>query len=512
MKKESTVEQGTRFELEVADILKSYGYDVQHNVTLKGTSGAGHQIDVLAKHKGPLHHDKFVVECKAYAHNVEKDILMKQVNICEDLKFGGVMVFTTADFASGCYKTAAVHGNVTLFNGDDVARLSKAVDKTAPTRPSYIKPAMSESAAKKHAKSRAKKMGGSFFHRRPKVSITTVRLVCYPYHTIKYHIEKTERRGFFRKSEFLHKIPHEVSVDGRLGVIMSVGKGLSYGLAFIKDMSADEITLLRCANKKGRITKREIVLAGLTKETAAKCMPRMHGLGLVTRMSMQGEPVYKVERTIPTKITSLPQSYSKKMVVDAPGILVDSLVPTGQAINSIQWLSEKIDGVSTTYYPFYDIRYEDVNGTRYNEMFDALTGKVVNVLRETMADWMPPIARDAEGEGPGDGESEGGEGVGESVKDETEHGHDTTESEENGDTEQDENGDGDSNTDPDDDDPDTNADGTNEANEGDDGIDKSDGDPSTEFSKEAERDKNAPKWEKPVNPVPDNEQVSPKVL
>ena len=411
VKGQSTVEQGTKFELEVAEILEAYGYKVQHNVVLKGHSGAPHQIDVVAEFAGPLHRDYMIVECKAYGHNVEKDVLMKQLVICRDIGFGGIMVFTTADFASGCYTTAKECSHVTLVNGDAVRTMSKSVTQGAASRPVYVKPFITESRAKKYAKSKAKKMSGSLFHKRPKVTVKSVTPVCYPYHTIKYHHEKTEKRGLFRKVEILRKIPHEASVDARLGVVVSAGKGVSYGLDFMKDLKPEDITLLRSANKKKMITKREINATGISKDTVAKCMPRLHGLGHVTRMSMQGEPVYKANRAVPAKITSVPQAYAKHMSYDAPGIIVGSLLPVGQAINSIGWLGGAVDGANTSYYPFFDIRYEDKKGTQYNEMLDAVTGKAVDKLRDTMSEWRPPVQESDEPRETSDDESEGEAGM-----------------------------------------------------------------------------------------------------
>ena len=181
----STVEQGTAFELKVTQILAAYGYDVQHNVIVKGKSGADHQIDVLAKHAGPLHNDSLVVECKAYGHNVEKDILMKQLNICADIGFGGIMIFTTAGFADGCHKTAEQYRHVTLIDGNRINSMTKGIKIKSTAKPMYVKPFISESKARKYAKSRAKKMSGGMFTKRPKVTVKSVRLVCYPYHTAK---------------------------------------------------------------------------------------------------------------------------------------------------------------------------------------------------------------------------------------------------------------------------------------------------------------------------------------
>ena len=397
---ESTVAQGTRFELKVTELLEAYGYKVQHNVLVKGTSGNEHQIDVVAEYKGPLHYDFLVVEAKAYSkgHNIIKEILMKQLNICNDIGYGGIMIFATSNFASGCITTANQYKHVKLINGELFDSLLRDVGLDADGtidkkkhKPAYVKPHITKSKAEKHAKSRAKKMSGGMFGRRPKVAVKSVTLVCYPYHTIKYHHEKIEKKGIFSKIEIMRKIPHEVSVDARLGTVMNIEKHkLSYALSFIKDMKQDEIRLFMHANKKKMITPVETKASGVSKDVAASCMPRLHSLGYVSRLSMS-DTSWKVNRVIPRVVKSIPQMYLKHMRDMPPGIPIPSTIPHGNAIQAISWLGDKVDSVTLTYYPYYDIRYEDVHETVYNEMLDAITGKEVTEIRDTMSEWKPRI-------------------------------------------------------------------------------------------------------------------------
>ena len=295
----SKVEIGTEFELQVQAILEANGYQTEHNVTLVGlSSGAPHQIDVLAKHKGPMHDDVIIVECKAYTHNVEKDVLMKQLNIREDLKFGHVMIATTADFTSGCYQTAAPYKYVTLLNGKKIENFAKGVSVKTTMKPLFVKPAVTKSKARNYAKSKAKKMSGGIFHHRPKVSIKSITLVCYPFYNIKYHHEKMEKKGFLRKYELLRKIPFDVSVDARLGMVVAAGKGLSYSLAFVKNLDLEDVKLLQSANKKMIIGKPEIIKSGVAQSDADERLKLMHGHGFVKRMNMKGKIHYKANRTV----------------------------------------------------------------------------------------------------------------------------------------------------------------------------------------------------------------------
>src|SRR5262245_3150377 len=51
---------------------------------VKGRSGVEHQIDVLASHSDGIHSYRTAIECKYWKDKVDKDIVMKVVNIIED--------------------------------------------------------------------------------------------------------------------------------------------------------------------------------------------------------------------------------------------------------------------------------------------------------------------------------------------------------------------------------------------------------------------------------------------
>ena len=51
----SVYEKGLRLEKCISDLFSSKGYEVKHNIKLKGRSGVEHQIDVYAEYKAPLH-------------------------------------------------------------------------------------------------------------------------------------------------------------------------------------------------------------------------------------------------------------------------------------------------------------------------------------------------------------------------------------------------------------------------------------------------------------------------
>ena len=93
-----TYEKGLGLELKIAELFKKNGYDVTHNIRMKGKSGTEHQIDVFAQYKAPLHTTTVIIEAKSYESNIDKEIIMKLVQIQQDLSIDRAIVVTTSDF------------------------------------------------------------------------------------------------------------------------------------------------------------------------------------------------------------------------------------------------------------------------------------------------------------------------------------------------------------------------------------------------------------------------------
>src|SRR3990170_1275738 len=109
----TTYEKGLAFELKLAELFKKMGYDVIHDIKKVGRSGAEHQIDVLAEYRYPLHTSKVIIEAKSYDRPIDKDRVMKLIQIVNDLGADRGIVVTTSYFTPEAIKTASGH-NVEL--------------------------------------------------------------------------------------------------------------------------------------------------------------------------------------------------------------------------------------------------------------------------------------------------------------------------------------------------------------------------------------------------------------
>jgi hypothetical protein len=69
--------RGRALEQHLRDALRLHGYDVATNVRVTGRSGAWHEFDVVGEKSDGLTSYRLVVECKAWAHPVDKDVVYK---------------------------------------------------------------------------------------------------------------------------------------------------------------------------------------------------------------------------------------------------------------------------------------------------------------------------------------------------------------------------------------------------------------------------------------------------
>lgn len=117
----SALKKGTGFEIKIAELFQKNGYHVTHDIKMKGKSGTTHQIDVLAEFKAPLHTSTVIIEAKSYESNIDKDIIMKLIQIQQDLSADRAILATTSDFTPGALTTAEQYKNLELWDGEKIA-------------------------------------------------------------------------------------------------------------------------------------------------------------------------------------------------------------------------------------------------------------------------------------------------------------------------------------------------------------------------------------------------------
>lgn len=95
------------FEKLVAQLNQTGDVTVEHDVVLKGRSGAPRQIDVLIRHKKGLVEHLVVVECKYWKTSVERLHVDALANTVRELGASKGVIISTAEFQSGAIEQAS---------------------------------------------------------------------------------------------------------------------------------------------------------------------------------------------------------------------------------------------------------------------------------------------------------------------------------------------------------------------------------------------------------------------
>ena len=73
----TAIDKGRDLEQRMAAFLRNHGYEVSTNLTIEGRSGANHELDVVGDKEDGLTSFRIVVECKAWASPIDKEVVYK---------------------------------------------------------------------------------------------------------------------------------------------------------------------------------------------------------------------------------------------------------------------------------------------------------------------------------------------------------------------------------------------------------------------------------------------------
>ena len=100
--------------------MRSSGIRVQHDITLKGKSGAGHQIDVLLEVNTGPYRLRIIISCKRFGtQNVKKSDVAELVSIRGDLGVDRAAIVSATGFQAGAKKYGE-HHDVDLWKLDEI--------------------------------------------------------------------------------------------------------------------------------------------------------------------------------------------------------------------------------------------------------------------------------------------------------------------------------------------------------------------------------------------------------
>lgn len=385
----STVEKGTGLEVELSALFEQNGYTVRHNAKMEGRSGAVHQIDVHATYETPLYKTTVLIEAKNHQSNIDKDTVMKLASIRDDLSAGHAILATTSGFTPGALKTAALYGNIDLWDGSRTASLLDGIRRRADDGPggrdaSALPLAVqarvgADEARATFAEAVAKRAKGGFMgHGKVTESIVAVDTVWHPYYDVDLDAEVriVEKTGWRSKEEAVHTVQARVTFDAATGAIASVGAdGMTYDHAALATLDGAQRSLLRAVGGD-KFEKRAVAVPGVGPGKVGQMINDMAAKGVL--MQTEARPAtYKAVHPYPGDPSSLgsvggTHSVSRTDVGATGGERLDPGAVAEAA--GTYWRGVRVKSIECIYYPYHVATVEREGGARRALWLDAVTG------------------------------------------------------------------------------------------------------------------------------------------
>lgn len=386
------LEKGTGFELKIADLFKQSGYHVTHNIKLQGRSGAEHQIDVLVEYKAPLHTSRIIIEAKSYQNNIDKDIIMKLIQIQQDVSADRAILAATSEFTPGALQTARQYSNLELWDRSRISSLlgemqlintSDGVKEAHTNSIKTVQGQITQEIVEQYAKDQSEKRSKGGFLGRGKIEEKFVRAskFLYPYYDVdmETQVEQVEKTGWRSKEKIVKNIRSRTSVDANTGAIVFVtDSGLSYDYAYLSKLSSDEIRLLYYVSEVNAFEKRELTVLGWTTTRINKVVNSLAGQGIL--QLIQARPaIYRRKYHYPSDPSIFVSLMEKYPTMDSATIdeKLDKHIPPASIITAFQsyWAACNVLSIDLIYYPYFAAIYERPDGSKRKEIIDGVTGQ-----------------------------------------------------------------------------------------------------------------------------------------
>ena len=388
----SSLKKGTGFELKIAELFERNGYHVTHDIKMKGKSGTTHQIDVLAEFKSPLHTSTIIIEAKSYESNIDKDIIMKLIQIQQDLSADRAILATTSDFTPGALTTAAQYNNLELWDGEKIASFlgkiqlmdtADVMQESKPTAKKMIMSLVSSEQITQYANETVQKRAKGGFMGKGKITenIIGIKKFLYPYYDVDMEakIRTQERTGWRSTEESIQTISSRTGVDAVTGALIDLDvEGVNYQMAYLSRLDEEELRLLRYVANIKSFEKRNLSALGWSTGKISKIVNSMCGKGVLRQTNARPATYGRVYQ-YPSDPSEFSSILEKHQVVefDTNDKVIDPAVSPAsiETAFSRYWNGCKIKSIDRVYYPYYAIAYGKEDGTKRIEVIDGMNGK-----------------------------------------------------------------------------------------------------------------------------------------
>lgn len=393
----TSYEKGLALELKLTELFKKSGYDVIHNAKKVGRSGAEHQIDVLAEYRCPLHTSQVVVEAKSYDSPINKDRIMKLIQIVDDLGADHGIIVTTSYFTPEAIKTAKGH-NIELWNRDRLVKLlgevelvaaEKGLPKEVSLTERTAQPNLTIEDAERIIKSILDKRARGGFLGRGKIieKLDSVTLQYFPYYEaeIQAVISEVEKTGW-RSTRIVQKIVTvRVNINAMNGDIVIVNdNGISSPYPFLKALSEEEINVFKSMKKKAWYDIHSISGLGYSPYKARKILSGLLAKGaLESGKGRRGTTLYR-PRTLfphdPRTLRSISDVLKTQEISKADAQFITPEKDASDVIRRIElYWNATVNNITMLYYPYFICNLITQDGFKRIDMIDAISGKLTEI-------------------------------------------------------------------------------------------------------------------------------------
>ncbi len=293
----SEQKNGLALERTIAELFRSKGYEVTHNVWLRGRSGVKHQIDVLAEYKAPLHKSRIIIECKAHDNPIGKDVVIKLIQEVEDLGVDRGILITTSYFTSDAVSIARGRP-ISLWDGNKLRTLLGEIprDKEVTTNIFYAKPRIRTTKAIEVVD---KEVRGLW---RKRGKVIEKALIFYPYYELTLKARIQENKGIIVKKIEEKIVAITAICDSITGEICKyTPKSGIAKVSWIPKLSEDEKRIFKILiGGRSLTTSAAASLLGCSTAKARKILQGLVAKGVIRSLTYKRQIYYTLKIPVPS--------------------------------------------------------------------------------------------------------------------------------------------------------------------------------------------------------------------
>jgi hypothetical protein len=392
----STHEKGLALELKLAELFEKNGYKAIHNSKKVGRSGVEHQVDVFAEYNCPLHVSKIVVEAKSYESPIDKDRVMKLIQIVDDIGADRGIIVTTSYFTPEAIGTAKGY-NVELWDREQLSKFlgeieisasEKGLPEKVTLKQRTVKLILSIESAKEieNATLERRAKGGLFGKGKIVESLNSVTFKYFPCYEaeLETSIYEEEKTGLRSKRTVQKTVMVKVLMNATTGDLMSIDEnGLSCPYPFLKHLNEEEIHAFRAMGESW-YSFHSLTGIGFSDGKAKKIINRLAAVGAVElQRGYKGVLQCKPKTPFPRDPRTLKSISNSFKIEEIPATSAEFSSPKIEASDIIKrvesYWNGKVKGISVVYYPYYVCSLRTADGSQRMDMIDALNGSVGEV-------------------------------------------------------------------------------------------------------------------------------------